>query len=313
MGKTSIEWTTTVLEDGTVIPGQTWNPARGCVKVSEGCRFCYAERFAERFRGVKGHPYEQGFDPRLVPKKLNDLFKPGGVESKYPAGTKVFVNSMSDLFFAEFPDDYIDSVLGVAALCPDITFQVLTKRARRMREYFELEYRWALIEGSAERIYHERTGEDPSMWLAVHELPNVWFGVSVENQHWADIRIPELVATPGISTRFISAEPLLRSIDFRQWVVHAPEMQLGRCQVCDRPQLDAIHIAPSGGGGSPLDLVIVGGESGPGKRPMELDWARDIRDQCAEASVPFFMKQIDKKTPIPDDLLVRQFPEGVTK
>lgn len=283
MGKTTIEWTATVLPDGTVIPGQTWNPARGCVKVSEGCRFCYAERFAERFRGVEGHPYEQGFDLRLVPEKLQDPFK-------FKPGTKVFVNSMSDLFLEEIPDDYIDSALGVAALCPEVTFQVLTKRARRMREYFEVDYRWALIEGSAQRIHHDRTGEDPSMWLAVHELPNVWFGISVEDKKRADERIPELLATPGIALRFISAEPLLGELEL---------------DAVGRPWLttEINHEEDTR-----LDRVIVGGESGPRRRPMDLAWARSIRDDCFRAGVPFFMKQIDKKTPIPDDLLVRQFP-----
>src|SRR6185312_14280881 len=115
--QSNIEWT-----------DATWNPVRGCTKVSPGCAHCYAETFAERWRGVKGHPYEQGFDLRLVPEKLTEPLR-------WKKPRRVFVNSMSDLFHEDVPDGFIDKVFAVMALCPQHTFQVLTKRPERMRHY----------------------------------------------------------------------------------------------------------------------------------------------------------------------------------
>src|SRR6187455_761790 len=126
--KTAIEWTATVNSDGSVTPGATWNPVRGCRKVSPGCAHCYAETFAERFRGVPCHPYEQGFDLRLVPEKLTEPLR-------WKKPKRVFVNSMSDLFQDGVSDAYVDQVFAVMALSPEHTFQVLTKRADRMQTY----------------------------------------------------------------------------------------------------------------------------------------------------------------------------------
>ena len=125
--KTAIEWTATVNSDGSVTPGATWNPVRGCRKVSPGCAHCYAETFAERFRGVPGHPYEQGFDLRLVPEKLAEPLK-------WSKRKSIFVNSMSDLFLEDVPDDYIEQIARVMEMASWHTFQVLTKRADRLRE-----------------------------------------------------------------------------------------------------------------------------------------------------------------------------------
>jgi protein gp37 len=217
MGATAIEWT-----DGT------WNPVTGCDKVSPGCDHCYAERIASR--GGKGFP--NGFALTLHPERLN-----GPLRDRRPK--RIFVNSMSDLFHDGIPDDYIAKVFAVMAEADWHTFQVLTKRAGRMRSWVR------------------RHQPDP--------LPNVWLGVSAEDQHWADIRVPVLLDTAA-SVRFVSAEPLLAPISFN----------------------DSL---------SGLDWVIVGGESGPGHRPMDAEWVRGIRDQCTAAGVAFLFKQWGGRTP----------------
>ena len=212
----SIEWT-----------DATWNPVRGCRKVSPGCKHCYAETFAERWRGIPGHPYEQGFDLRLVPDKVAEPLS-------WVRPRRVFVNSMSDLFQEGVPGSFVRQVFEVMRLADWHTYQVLTKRARTMREWV-----------CAERP--ELAGE-----------PHVWLGVSVEDQKHGLPRIDELRATPA-ATRFLSIEPLLE----------------------DLGEFDLREI----------DWVIVGGESGPGARPMNPAWVVSIREQCDRARVPFFFKQ----------------------
>jgi protein gp37 len=166
---TKIEWT-----------DETWNPVRGCTKISPGCTHCYAETFAERFRGVPGHPYEQGFDLRLVPEKLAEPLK-------WRTKRMIFVNSMSDLFHEEVPDDYVEQVARIMELAPWHTYQVLTKRALRLRELLSTHLRFA------------------------SELPHVWWGVSVENQKHGLPRIDCLRKTPA-KVRFLSIEPLLEDL-----------------------------------------------------------------------------------------------------
>lgn len=167
--RTAIEWT-----------DATWNPVRGCVKVSPGCRHCYAETFAERFRGVPGHPFEQGFDLRLVPEKLD-------APLRWRTARRVFVNSMSDLFQEGVPTEYIIEVARVMQRADWHTYQVLTKRHDRMRE---------LLCGELS-------------WLA--RLPHVWFGVSVENRRHGLPRLEALRHTPA-AIRFLSIEPLLEDL-----------------------------------------------------------------------------------------------------
>ena len=164
-----IEWT-----------GDTWNPVRGCTKVSQGCKHCYAQTFAERFRGVAGHPFEQGFDLRLVPHKLVEPFD-------WPSQQLVFVNSMSDLFHEDIPDDYIELVCEVMKLADWHTYQVLTKRSARMAE---------LLTGKLSRFA---------------QCDNIWWGVSVEDRENAALRIPDLRRMP-VNGRFLSAEPLLADL-----------------------------------------------------------------------------------------------------
>ena len=212
----SIEWT-----------DATWNPVRGCTKISPGCTHCYAERFAERFRGVPGHPYEQGFDLRLVPHKLSDPLR-------WRSPKMIFVNSMSDLFHESVPDDYIETVARVMTTANWHTYQVLTKRSDRLRESLSTNLSFAA------------------------DQPHIWWGVSVENRRHGLPRIEHLRDAPA-SMRFLSIEPLLED-------------------------LGTLNLRG-------IDWVIVGGESGPGSRPVEEHWILSIRDQCKRDKVPFFFKQ----------------------
>jgi protein gp37 len=215
-GRTKIEWT-----------DATWNPVRGCTKISPGCAHCYAETFAERFRGVPGHPYEQGFDLRLVPAKLTDPFT-------WSRPQRVFVNSMSDLFHKDIPDDYIVLVARVMAAANWHTYQVLTKRSDRLRDLLGTKLAFAA------------------------QLSHIWWGVSVENRQHGLPRIDHLRQARPART-FLSVEPLLED--------------LGEIN------LDGI------------DWVIVGGESGPGARPMKKEWVAHIQARCEQAGVHFFFKQ----------------------
>jgi protein gp37 len=213
---TKIEWT-----------DATWNPVRGCVKISPGCKHCYAETFAERFRNVPGHPYQYGFDPRLVPTKLLEPLQ-------WPTPRTVFVNSMSDLFQDAVPDEYIAAVATIMLRANWHTYQVLTKRADRLQQLL--------------------TTTIPEAGMAKH----IWWGVSVEDQKHGLPRINRLRRTPA-SVRFLSIEPLLE----------------------DLGTIDLTGI----------DWVIVGGESGPGARPMRAEWVRAIKAQCDAQHTPFFFKQ----------------------
>lgn len=205
----------------------TWNPVRGCTKISPGCKHCYAETFAERFRGVPGHPYEQGFDLRLVPEKLLEPLK-------WSKSKMVFVNSMSDLFHEDVDDDYIEFCAKVMVAANWHTFQVLTKRSERLSQLLKTRLKFAA------------------------ERDHIWWGVSVENRKHGLPRIEHLrAAKPKVA--FLSIEPLLEDVGTLN--------------------LAGIH------------WVIVGGESGPGARPMQREWVISIRDQCRKAKVPFFFKQ----------------------
>jgi protein gp37 len=205
----------------------TWNPVRGCQKISPGCRHCYAETFAERFRNVPGHPYEHGFDPRLVPEKLIEPLR-------WSASKTVFVNSMSDLFQDAVPDDYIEAVARTMLEANWHTYQVLTKRADRLQQLLTTKLKKAAS--------------------AAH----IWWGVSVEDKKYGIPRIAQLQRTPA-TVRFLSIEPLLED--------------LGKLD------LTGIH------------WVIVGGESGPGARPMQAAWVTSIKHQCDTYNALFFFKQ----------------------
>lgn len=212
---TEIEWT-----------DSTWNPVTGCTKISAGCDRCYAARFAERFRGVRGHPFEHGFDLTLRPNWLTEPLR-------WRKPKMIFVNSMSDLFHKDVPASFVDSVFDTMEQASWHTFQVLTKRSSRLLEYVNRRY---------------ATVPSPS---------HIWLGVSVENgaQKSRIAHIQQVNAT----VRFLSIEPLIG-------------------------EMGTLNL-------SGINWVIVGGESGPGARPMEPNWVREIRDQCRSAGVAFFFKQ----------------------
>lgn len=210
-----IEWTET-----------TWNPVTGCTKISPGCNNCYAERLSERFRGVKGHPFEQGFDLTLRPERLEQPLS-------WKRPRMVFVNSMSDLFHKDIPESFIDSVFDTMERANQHTYQLLTKRSSLLRSYINKRY------NSSQAPEH------------------IWLGVSVEDGSRRS-RIKHLQEA-NVTIRFISIEPLIG----------------------DPGIINLIGI----------QWVIVGGESGPKARPMNLEWVRSIRDQCLQQGVPFFFKQ----------------------
>lgn len=209
--KTGIEWT-----------NATWNPVRGCTQVSPGCAHCYAKTFAERFCGVPNHPFTQGFDLKLIPEKLT-------LPLSWKEPKLIFVNSVSDLYHEDVPEDYILQVFEVMRQAHWHTFQILTKRHERLAELGQ-RLPWA---------------------------PNIWQGVSIENNRWT--RRADALRTVPAALRFLSCEPLLGSPD----------------------TLDLTNI----------HWVIGGGESGYRHRPFPIEWARGLRDKCAEAGVPFFWKQ----------------------
>lgn len=266
-GETSIEWA-----------DATWNPVTGCTKVSAGCDHCYAERFAERFRGVAGHPYEQGFDLRLWPERLE-------VPLRWSKPRRIFVNSMSDLYHADVPTEFIAEVFAVMALARWHTFQVLTKRPQRMKRLLNDVAFWGLVAvaiGERRRAFPRKILTDTDVGPA-KPLPNVWLGTSVENQE-AAYRIDWLVKTPA-AVRFLSCEPLIGPLDLSTWV--QPEAILSD----DQGEYRAYCA---------IDWVIAGGESGPDARPMHPDWPRGLRDQCQNAGVAFFFKQWGEWAPVVD-------------
>jgi protein gp37 len=218
---TSIEWT-----------DATWNPVSGCTKISPGCDNCYAERFAERFRGVPKHPFENGFDLTLREHKLLEPLS-------WRSPRRIFVNSMSDLFHKEIPNAFLDRVFETMEHAHWHTFQILTKRSSLMRRYL-----------------NDRYGDRGSP-------SHMWFGVSIENRA-ALVRLAHLKQA-NARVRFISFEPLLEEI---------AELDLS-----------GIHWA------------IVGGESGPAARGLDINWVRSIRDQCGRQHVAFFFKQWGGRTP----------------
>lgn len=253
---TQIEWT-----------DETWNPVTGCSKVSQGCKNCYALRDWPRLASnPKATVYfGRAFtDVAVHPERLDTPLR-------WTKPRKIFVNSMSDLFHEAVPDDFIDQVFAVIALSsPRHTFQILTKRPERMRTYMQgLGKSAKRLERAARTL--GRTTEYEGNSLVTWPLPNVWLGVSVEDQAAADERVKMLLDTPA-AVRWVSAEPLLGPVDLS----FALKMRRENGQWRE---------------GRGLDWVVVGGESGPNARAMHPQWARALRDQCAEAGVAFLMKQ----------------------
>lgn len=301
MNKTNIEWTATVQPDGSTRPGYTSNPIKyrdratgksvwACVRKSPGCAHCYAADLATRYgRGGEFTAAEMaGYECYVDEKELRELLS----VRRLPAGSKVFLGDMTDVFGEWVPFEFLDRVFAVMALRPDVVFQVLTKRPERMREYVAHWERSELVSmavvattvalpkqseaGHTARIELARSLKKVAAEL--WPLPNVWLGTSVENQRWADVRLPELLATPA-AVRFVSYEPALGPVDFRPW--------LG-CEVCCAPLPCSCGFHEEPG----LDWIIVGGESGPRARPFDVARARSTVAQCRAAGVAVFVKQM---------------------
>ena len=246
MTKTKIEWADRV-----------WNPVTGCTKVSAGCANCYAERHAKRFWGDRKFTDVIYHDGRLT-QPLH-----------WQKPSRVFVNSMSDLFHPDVDFDYILRVWMIMERSKLHKFIILTKRPERMRIFVNewLPGAWGLA--------------NKNLQLLDKPLQNVWLGVSIENQQTADERIPLLLKTPA-AKRIVSFEPALGPVDFRG-IEYEKNAFLDSLDIEWDEELEDM--------GPKLDWVIMGGESGPGARPMHPDWARSVRDQCQAAWVPFFFKQ----------------------
>ena len=264
MSKTAIEWT-----------DATWSPVTGCTPVSEGCEHCYARRMAHRLKAMGVAKYRNDFAVTCHPDTLDEPLH-------WRKPRRIFVGSMTDLFHEDVSDDFIGTVLMTAAKCTRHTFQILTKRPRRMAEYINgLEAHWR--EGGGFRV-----GDWPP--------PNLWLGVTAENQKWLDERWPFLAQTPA-AVRFVSIEPMLGPVTVGPYLGHVHADALGLPYHGDDPWYRGI------------DWVICGAETGPGKRPMELGWVRNLRAQCRSAGVPFFFKRDSNGSRLLDGRKWEQYPE----
>jgi len=316
---TNIEWT-----------DKTWNPIIGCSKLSAGCQNCYAVTMANRLSHNPSTPQYAGLTrsattwagtTRLVESELT---KP----LKWKRGCRIFVGSMTDLFHDATRDEWIDRVFAVAALCPQHTFQILTKRPARMLEYFTKPHRpgqfLTVLDGGeiidtpsasvrahsamcdllptvpgdvlnrAVRLIDERDG-DGDGFIRRWPLPNVWLGVTVENQEAANGRIPLLLKTPS-AKRFISVEPMIGPIDLFHikdpFYEDNPEYSGLLLSTGHRLTFNSLIRKPGlADHGQALDWVIAGAETGPRKRPMEHAWALELRDQCTLMRTAFFFKK----------------------
>lgn len=279
--KTAIEWT-----------DATWNPVTGCSKVSAGCKHCYAER--EWPRMTRLVPSYAGCDFTEVRTHGDRLDQP----IRWAKRRMIFVNSMSDLFHQDVSDDFIDSVFGVMWAClygrneqDGHIFQVLTKRAERMHDYFKTDRR----EAWARAAVNHGGGIDPDgLWDQTVSFdgphPRIWLGVSVEDQAAADERIPLLLDTPA-AVRWISVEPLLGPVRLSGLFGLITDDEDVRIDALNGSFVTSRYQEYPTPLGARLDWVVVGGESGPNARPMHPDWARSLRDQCSAAGVPFLFKQ----------------------
>ncbi len=286
--KTGISWTEA-----------TWNCVTGCEKVSSGCKFCYSERDWPRFQHLAAYKGRAFTDVKCHIERLD---KP----LRWQRPRRIFVNSVSDLFHKDVSFEFIAAVFGVMAAAKQHTFQILTKRPERMLEWFH----W--FDDRTAEVSNKFPYED-SFWCRdqvlttaaasfgvelpkiqpQYPLPNVWLGVSTENQEAADKRIPILMKCPA-ALRFLSCEPLIGPVKLAH--------------------LDVRKGAPHWS----IDWVICGGESGANARPMELEWARSLRDECQTAGIKFHMKQLSQAsgqgfkdfTQLPPDLQIREDPTG---
>lgn len=276
---TKIEWT-----HFPGYRGESWNPISGCTPISVGCEHCYALRAIKRFHGRKGWPEEGQI--AVFPERFTQPLR-------WIKPRAVFVCSMSDLFHPLIKDSQRDAIFAAMLLASKHLYLVLTKRPQVMVRYLN-----SVINGRRSIAYAASFDLDRGYLGALtvtnlvkdKKIGHMWFGVTVENDHPAIMnRISTLLQAP-VENRYVSVEPMLSRVKLSQQLL--------------------AH------GKRKIDWVVCGAESGPGARPMELDWARSLRDQCMEANVPFLMKQIcenGRKIPFeewPEDLQIRQFPES---
>lgn len=281
-----IEWTET-----------TWNPTTGCDRVSAGCDNCYALTMSKRLKAMGQARYQLDGDPRTSGPGFGLTLHEDalGEPLRWRKPRRVFVNSMSDLFHDRVPVEFLAEVFAVMARTPQHTYQILTKRHARLR---------SVLKSPVFKAHFARLTDGTAAADAILPLPNVWLGVSAEDQHWADIRIPALLDTPA-TVRWVSAEPLLGPITLRaEWTGSDPHRR---------------H-EPS------VDWIVIGGESGPSARPMDPEWARDIVEQARNGGTVPFVKQLgavwarengaDSKGGNwwhwPADLCVRGYPGGAS-
>jgi protein gp37 len=280
MGKSKIEWTE-----------KTWNPTTGCNKVSAGCKFCYAEVMHRRLMKMQPEKYNRPFLDGAFPHEPSLE-----IPLKWKKPQRIFVNSMSDLFHKDVPFEFINKVFGIMALCEQHTFQILTKRPERALEFFNkyLPPIWKeMVHGRDDSIdanIHYKAIDCNVLYKYKGEesepqefpLPNVWLGVSCEDQKTADERIPILLQIPA-AVKWISAEPLLSQIDLMNYLERPTGWIVGKSPDSGKPIYSSYDF--------PINWVVAGGESGHGARPMHPDWIRKIRDDCKAAGVPFLFKQ----------------------
>ena len=235
MAKTNISWT-----------DATWNPTTGCDRVSPGCDNCYALAMAGRLKAMDVEAYQNDGGPRSGPGfAFTEHFDRLDQPARWQKPRMIFVNSMSDLFHEQMEPAFLGMVFDMMMSHPRHVFQVLTKRHRRMH-------------GLIRPAYEKRSGLS-RYWRNARSHRHIWLGVSVEDQQWAEARIPWLLRTPA-AVRWLSVEPMLGPVNLSEWI-------------------------------DDIDWVVCGGESGADRRPFDKDWARSIRDQCQAAGVPFFLKQ----------------------
>lgn len=288
MSNTKIEWADAV-----------WNPVTGCTPISEGCQNCYAKRIAKRLAGRCGYPADEPFRVTFHKDKLTEPLR-------WKKPRRIFVGSMTDLFHEDVDYMWLDQVLYMVYVCPQHTFIMLTKRPQRMRDALNWWYDNCTTQSAP--------------------LPNLWLCVTAENQLRADERIPILLEIPA-AKHIVSYEPALEQVDFRQWLVKHP-YYLAKCPGCgwvgtselcgagDYFTQDSCTCPKCGTktddvkGDPSLDWVICGGETGPGARPFNIDWARASRSQCWTAGVPFFFKTTGgkEKSPLLDGEIIREVP-----
>lgn len=265
---TGIEWTE-----------QTWNPITGCDKVSDGCTNCYALTLAKRLKGMGSAKYQTDGNPGTSGPGFGLAMHDDAltIPLRWRKPRRIFVNSMSDLFHEKVSDEFIALVFAIMAMTPWHTYQVLTKRHGRLKSLLNKPTFPQLVEN---RVRKRNVYAKGPAW----PLPNVWLGVSVENQQWADIRVPALLDTPA-AVHWISAEPLLGSVDIERWLHDESCIWMSRSTCTCAPK------------GRRLDWVVTGGESGRDWRPADPAWFRSVRDQCRPALTAYLHKQNGGRTP----------------